>query len=251
MHGAESRCTERSLLLEQTLGAQSGASVHGAETVTLWFLLLYRLPSPCRWGLYKALQNNSPGNRWGKKMNSVSPAPHPGLLSSRAPVTSSCLPLFPRCYFCEVDSLQTYLCKILTPFRHRCFLTESGLLQHLNTCIYSYSSPSCWNLSSRGSWKMCILCSVTLITLFVELESRILFLFFECLFTCGASQCYGMVDFLYGKDQGLMMLALNSSCDPMVCAAASLCAGCLSAMTVGPVTLLFDDPVYFRAHYNL
>lgn len=157
----------------------------------------------------------------------------------------------PQMYFCEVDSLQTYLCKILTPFRHRCFLTESGLLQHLNTCIYSYSSPSCWNLSSRGSWKMCILCSVTLITLFVELESRILFLFFECLFTCGASQCYGMVDFLYGKDQGLMMLALSSSCDPMVCAAASLCAGCLSAMTVGPVTLLFDDPVYFRAHYNL
>lgn len=43
----------------------------------------------------------------------------------------------------------------------------------------------------------------------------------------------------------------DSSCDPMVCAAASLCAGCLSAMTVGPVTLLFDDPVYLRARYNL
>ena len=74
---------------------------------------------------------------------------------------------------------------------------------------------------------------------------------------------FSMLIYLWGQsvlwDSGLPLwegprsddASPNSSCDPMVCAAASLCAGCLSAMTVGPVTLLFDDPVYLRARYNL
>ena len=114
-------------------------------------------------------------------------------------VTSSCLPLFAQMCCCEGDSLEAYLCKILTPFRHQCFLTKSGLLQRLNTCIYLYSSPGCWNFRSRGSWKMCILCSVILITLFVELESRILFLFLNAYLLVGPVSVLGWWASFMGK----------------------------------------------------
>ena len=73
----------------------SGVSVHGAETVMLWLLLLHHLPSPCRRGLYKALQNNSPGNRWGEGWILSSRPSHAGPLSSWAALWS----LPPVCHY--------------------------------------------------------------------------------------------------------------------------------------------------------
>lgn len=116
-------------------------------------------------------------------------------------------------------------------------------------------------LAQSGSSKMCILCSVILITLFVALESRILFLFFFFLNAEGPIHLWGQSVLC---DGGLPlregqssddMLTQTSSCNSTICAAVFLflcwvskCHDCRSCNVVIQWSCVPQSPL---AGYNL